>query len=115
MTLLLQSRLLDTIRQELGGTYSITVIAVRGEVSAAGVPCADRLDVRPRADREPRAARVRGDRVRQGRRRCRHEQVALIRDVLLRDFEKNSQDNGYLLNQISRRYEDGDAANVAAP
>ena len=41
------------------------------------------------------------------------DQVALIRDGLLREFEKNSQDNGYLLNQISRRYEDGDAADVA--
>ena len=26
-----------------------------------------------------------------------------------REFEQNSQDNGYLLNQIARRYEDGDA------
>ena len=34
------------------------------------------------------------------------------RDVLLREFEQNSQDNGYLLNQISRRYEDGDAADL---
>ena len=32
---------------------------------------------------------------------------------LLREFERNSQDNGYLLNQIARRYEDGEAANVA--
>ena len=41
-------------------------------------------------------------------------QMALIRENLLRDFERNSQDNGYFLNQISRRYADGDAANVAA-
>jgi predicted Zn-dependent peptidase len=39
-------------------------------------------------------------------------QVTRIRDALLRDFERNSQDNGYLLNQIARRYEDGDAADV---
>ena len=32
-----------------------------------------------------------------------------IRAALLRDFEQNSQDNGYLLNQIARRYADGDA------
>ncbi|HMF58921.1 MAG TPA: hypothetical protein VK595_01035, partial [Vicinamibacterales bacterium] len=42
------------------------------------------------------------------------EQVTIIRDVLLREFEVNSQDNGYLLNQISQRYEDGEAADVAA-
>ena len=41
------------------------------------------------------------------------DQVALIRDALLREFERNSQDNGYLLNQIARRYEDGEAANLA--
>jgi predicted Zn-dependent peptidase len=40
--------------------------------------------------------------------------VTRIRDALLRDFERNSQDNGYLLNQIARRYEDGDAADVAS-
>ncbi|MGH9143236.1 MAG: hypothetical protein ACRD2I_19045, partial [Vicinamibacterales bacterium] len=41
-------------------------------------------------------------------------QMAMIRQGLLRDFERESQDNRYLLNQISRRYEDGDAAHVAA-
>jgi predicted Zn-dependent peptidase len=41
-------------------------------------------------------------------------QVALVRDSLLREFEMNSQDNGYLLDQISRRYRDGDGADVAA-
>ena len=49
-----------------------------------------------------------------GPRRSRQDQMALIRDALLREFERNSQDNGYLLNQIARRYEDGDAADVAA-
>jgi predicted Zn-dependent peptidase len=42
------------------------------------------------------------------------DQVRRIRAALLRDFEQDSQDNGYLLNQIVRRYEDGDAAHVAA-
>ncbi len=32
----------------------------------------------------------------------------------MREFERNSQDNGYLLNQIARRYEDGDTEGVAA-
>ena len=34
--------------------------------------------------------------------------------ILARDFEKNSEENGYLLGQISRRYDDGDGANVGA-
>ena len=40
--------------------------------------------------------------------------MALVRQAMLRDFETNSQDNGYLLNQISRKYQDGDAAGVGA-
>ena len=80
MTLVLQSRLLDTIRQELGGTYSITATPRRREVSAAGVPRPDRLDVRSGADGDAGAARVRGDRI-----RARHAAHAgpggLIRDV----------------------------------
>ena len=43
------------------------------------------------------------------------EQVRRIRAALLRDFEQDSQDNGYLLNQIVRRYADGDMVNGAAP
>jgi predicted Zn-dependent peptidase len=40
--------------------------------------------------------------------------MGLVREGLLREFERNSQDNGYVLNQIARRYEDGDAAGIAA-
>ena len=42
------------------------------------------------------------------------DQVGRIQQALLRDFERNSQENGYLLNQISGAYEDGDAADVAS-
>ena len=49
MTLLLQSRLLDTIRQELGGTYSITATPDARQVPEAGIQRAHRVDVRSRA------------------------------------------------------------------
>jgi predicted Zn-dependent peptidase len=42
------------------------------------------------------------------------EQVARVREFLARDLDNNSQENGYLLSQIARTYEDGDGANVAA-
>jgi len=42
------------------------------------------------------------------------EQVRRVRAALLRDFEQDSQDNFYLLNQLARSYADGDAARVAA-
>jgi predicted Zn-dependent peptidase len=40
-------------------------------------------------------------------------QVSRIREALKRDFETDSQDNGYLLDQIAQRYEDGEGAGVA--
>jgi hypothetical protein len=40
--------------------------------------------------------------------------MAIIRDNLLRDFEQNSQDNTYFLNEIARRYKNGDTANLGA-
>ena len=41
------------------------------------------------------------------------DRVAAIRQNLMRELDENRQDNGYLLNQIARSYEDGDAANIA--
>jgi len=41
-------------------------------------------------------------------------QMASIRENLRRDFERNSQDNGYFLNEITRRYKNSDTANLAA-
>jgi hypothetical protein len=40
--------------------------------------------------------------------------VSAIRGILRREFERNSQNNGYFLGQIAQRYEDGDAATVAS-
>ena len=112
-TLVLQSRLLDTIRQELGGTYSITATP-----SAQRFP---RPEYRVRIDWTCDPARMDTlvQRVFEEIEFVRttalsQDQVGLVRAALLREFEVNSQDNGYLLNQISGRYEDGEAADVAA-
>ena len=37
-----------------------------------------------------------------------------MHDNLLREFERNNQDNGYFLNEIVRRYKNGDTANLTA-
>jgi zinc protease len=113
MTLVLQSRLLDTIRQELGGTYSITA-----------TPNTQRFPrpeffVRIDWTCDPARTMTLVQRVFQEiefvkSTRFSPTQVTLIREALLREFEVNSQDNGYLLNQISRRYEEGEAATVGA-
>ncbi|MEO8484025.1 MAG: insulinase family protein [Acidobacteriota bacterium] len=111
MTLVLQSRLLDTIRQELGGTYSITA-----EPAMEKSPMPE-YSVRIEWTCDPARTATLVQRVFQEIEfvknvRFSPSQVALIRESLLREFEKNSQDNGFLLNQIARSYEDGDAAGV---
>ena len=51
--------------------------------------------------------------------RCAHHvrppvsQEAAIREGLLREFERNSDDNRFVLGQIARPYEDGDAVHAA--
>ena len=113
MTLLLQSRLLETIRQELGGTYSITATP-----NARKAPRPE-FTVRINWTCDPARTEALVQRVFKEIAFVRDtplspRQVANIHDVLQREFETNSQDNGYLLNQIARRYEEGDAANVAS-
>jgi zinc protease len=113
MALVLQSRLLDTIRQQLGGTYSITA-----SPSAQKLPRPEyslRIDWTCDPARTTDLVRRVFDEIEALKNTpFSPRQVGLIRDALLRDFEVNSQDNGYLLNQISQRYENGDAATVAA-
>ena len=112
MTLVLQSRLLDTIRQELGGTYSIT--ASPGTAKFPRPEYSVRIDWTCDPARTADLARrvfeeiefVKNTPLSRG-------QVTAIRDSLLREYQVNSQENGYLLNQISRPYQDGDPAAVA--
>jgi zinc protease len=111
--LVLQSRLNDAIREELGGTYSITADAVMVKFP--------KPEYRVRIDWTCEPARV-DSLVRRvfeevafvRKTLLTPNQVGRVRDVLLRELDKSSQDNGYLLNEIARRYEENDAANLAA-
>ena len=113
MTMLLESRLFDTIRQELGGTYSITAS-----------PDADRFPrpeytVRIEWTCDPTRAESLVQRVFQEidfvkSTRLSRTQMDRVRESLLREYETNSQDNRFLLNQISMAYEDGDASDLEA-
>jgi len=111
MARVLQGRLFDTIRQELGGTYSITAIP-----AARKVP---RPEYRIRIDWtcDPQRTSALVQRVFEEvefvkKTTLSPNQMARLRDGLVRDYETNSQENGYVLDQIARRYEDGDSANV---
>jgi len=113
MVLLLQSRLNDAIREELGATYSITATA-----HASKIP---RPEYQLRIDWtcDPARTATLVQRVMQEVAEVRDTpltsgQVTHVRDVLLRQIDRNMQENGYLIAQISRRYEEGDGANIGA-
>jgi zinc protease len=112
MTMLLQSRLFDSIRQELGGTYSITATP-----GAAKVPRPE-YSVRIEWTCDPARTATLVQRVFEEIESIKatylsRDQVGRIREALLREYELNSQDNGYFLNEIARRYADGGVADVA--
>ena len=112
MTMVLQGRLFESIREELGGTYSITA-----EQRTQKVPRPEyTIQIEWACDPARTTALV--QRVFNEVRFVKDttftpEQVRRIRAALVRDFEQDSQNNFYLLNQIARRYADGDAARVA--
>jgi zinc protease len=103
-TVLLQSRLSDAIREKLGATYAISA-----DSDSNRYP---RPEYRVRIDWTCDPAQVDSlvqrvlDEVAAVRdTRLTDEQMGRVRDYLQRELDRNSQENGYLLNQILRRYE----------
>jgi zinc protease len=113
ITRVLESRLFDTIRQELSGTYSITVDP---DIEKSPRPqYVVRIDWTCDPKQTDALVRRVFDEIASLKARpLSAGQMALIRENLLRDFERNSQDNTYFLNEIARRYKNGDTANLAA-
>ncbi len=103
----LQTRLRETIREELGGTYSITAgqsydRIPRQEYSVRiqfGCDPQRTDDLIKRVLAEIEQLRANGP---------TETQVSDVREALLREFETNSKQNGYVLNQIALRYQSGD-------
>jgi zinc protease len=113
MALVLQSRLFDTIRQELGGTYSIT--ADPGAEKFPRPQYVLRIDwTCDPAQTDALVRRVFNEIASLKARPLLGSQMALVHDSLLHDFEQNSQDNAFLLNEIAHKYKNGDTPNLAA-
>jgi zinc protease len=107
MAHILQSRLLETIREDLGGTYSISANA-----SAARIPIGTysisisfgcdpkRLDdLLGRVYQEIELFKTNGPTA---------KQVTDEREALLRDFETGSKQNGFLLGQLMTKYQNNE-------
>jgi zinc protease len=111
MTLVLESRLFDSIRQELGGTYSISA-----------VPSTQKLPRPTYAVRiewacDPARTATLVQRVFEEIELMREStysagQMSRIRTALQRQHEQNSQSNGYVLTEVSRAYLYGNDADI---
>ena len=112
MSLVLQSRLLDAIREELGGTYSITATPDATKYPKPTYTVRIQWTCDP-ARTTQLVQRVFSEIEEMKNTPLARNQLFIIRDVLTREFENNSQDNAFVLNQISQRYEDGESASVA--
>jgi zinc protease len=107
MSEILQSRLLTAIREELGGTYSISANAVTQKIPNPEYSIAIQFGS------EPQRTAALTERVVQEIERLKTDgptdkQVSDEREALLRDFETNIKQNGYLLGQLSLKYEYGE-------
>jgi zinc protease len=108
MAEILQTRLLDVIREELGGTYSIT--ANYGftkypkreySISINFGSSPDRTeDLIKRVFQEIEKFKTEGP---------TEKQLADEKEALIREFETNSKQNTYLLNQLQLRFYHGEA------
>ncbi|HKF67450.1 MAG TPA: insulinase family protein, partial [Vicinamibacterales bacterium] len=112
VNLLLQSRLFDTIRQDLGGTYSITSNFGSQKFPRAQYVLRIEWTCDP-AQAESLVQRVWQEIAYVRDLRLSSQQLMLVRESLQRDFERDSQDNGYLLNAIVRDYQEDGGRNVA--
>ncbi len=107
LAMVLQSRLLTVLREDLGGTYSVNVGAsytriphqdYRVTIAFGSDP--DRVDaLQSRVLEEIAAIKADGPLPRE---------VSDTREALLREFETGTRQNGYLLTQIAGRYESGE-------
>jgi zinc protease len=107
MTEILQTRLLETIREDLGGTYSITARSGAQRLPTPefsitiGFGCDPKRldDLVARVYQEIEAFKRDGP---------TDKQVADEREALLRDLESGTKQNGYWIGQLVARYENGE-------
>jgi len=104
MSEILQRRLLEVIREELSGTYGITVSPGYQRIPTQEYSIS--IDFGSSPDRTDALVKRVFDEIEKFKTEGPTEQqVTDQRETLLRDFERSSKLNGYLVGQISYRYE----------
>jgi zinc protease len=107
MASVLENRLRDVLREELGGTYSVSVGASYSKIPVQDYSVEIDFGANPtRVDelvktvfKEIEAMKTTGP---------TDKQVADVKETMLRDFETSMKQNGYLLTNILARYENAE-------
>ena len=107
MSEILQTRLLELIREELGGTYSITAGYGYSKFPKQEYSIAIQFGCSPERT-DDLIKRVFGEIEKFKVDGPTEKQLTDEREALLREFETNSKQNGYLLNQIALRFQNGE-------
>ncbi|HYM25332.1 MAG TPA: insulinase family protein [Vicinamibacterales bacterium] len=105
-TLILQGRLSDAIREELGATYAISADAESNRYPQPEYRVKIQWTCDP-AQVDTLVARVFKEVAAVRDTPIKDDQMSRIRAYLTRELDRSSQENGYFLNQILRRYETG--------
>jgi zinc protease len=104
---ILETRLREILREELGGTYSVTVSANYDKFPKPDYSLA--IDFGSNPDRtEELIKRVFAEIENFLKTGPTDKQVADAKEAFIRDYENNMTNNGYLLTQISTKYEYGE-------
>jgi zinc protease len=107
MSEILQRRLQETIREELSGTYGINATPTYQRIPNGEYAITITFGSAP--DRTEALIKRVFDEIEKFKAEGPTEQQLIDqRETLLREFETSSKTNGYLVNQISFRYEAGD-------
>jgi zinc protease len=104
---ILRTRLLDTIREDLGGTYSIGATPNYQKIPNSEYMISIQFGCDP-ARAESLVARVLQEIEQFKANGPTDKQVNDEREALLRDFETNAKQNGYLLTQLVVKYQFGE-------
>jgi len=107
VTVLLQSRLSDAIREQLGATYAISVDSDTSRYPRPEYHVTIDWTCDP-AQVESLVQRVFQEVTAVRETALTEDQMERVRGYLQRELDRNSQDNVYFLNQIMRRYESGE-------
>ncbi len=107
MAEILQTRLLDTIREDLGGTYSINAGATYRKIPISDYSITIQFGCDPQRT-DALVARVLQEIEQFKSNGPTEKQLTDEREALMRDFETNVKQNGYLLTQIGLKYQYGE-------